>query len=103
MASETRPRSECTHESFLVDAKIARVLDVGKFVAEIRICCQDCGEPFRFVGVPAGVSYARPMVSIDGLELNAPIEPEVEKEFHMRATYEFGERDETDREDGPPH
>ena len=58
------PPHQCTHESFRVDAKIARVLDVGKFVAEIQIRCQDCGEPFRFVGVPAGLSYAQPSCSI---------------------------------------
>jgi hypothetical protein len=78
----------CTHPEFSAQVKIARVEDVGKFVAEIAIACGVCGEPFRFVGVPAGLSYERPMVSIDGLELNAPIEPEIEKRLHATATYQ---------------
>lgn len=84
----TRPRPEdCSHGAFRADVNVARVEDVAKFVAEIRIRCLVCDEPFRFVGVPAGMSYGQPMCSIDGLELLAPIEPEIEKRLHDRATY----------------
>jgi hypothetical protein len=34
-----------------------------------------CGEPFRFIGVACGVSDYRPMVSVDALELRAPLVP----------------------------
>jgi hypothetical protein len=78
---------DCVHDNFHADVRVARIEDVGKFVAEIRVTCVTCGEPFRFVGVPAGLSYAQPMVSIDGLELNAPIEPEIETRLHERATF----------------
>lgn len=80
---------DCRHEEFYTAVKVARILDVGKFVAEISIKCVECGEPFRFVGVPAGLAYDRPHCSIDGLELHAPIEPEIEKRLHDRATFQF--------------
>lgn len=78
---------DCTHDDFVAVVKVARILDVAKFVAEITVNCAHCGEPFRFVGVPAGLNYARPMCSIDGLELYAPIEPEIEKRLHDGATF----------------
>jgi hypothetical protein len=48
------------------------------FVAEITIKCGACGEPFRFLGVPGGLSlsYAVPSTSLDSTELRAPIRPE---------------------------
>lgn len=78
---------DCTHEQFHAAVKVNRILDVGKFVAEITVVCGICAEPFRFVGIPAGLDYARPMVSIDGLTLHAPIEPELEKKLHAGATF----------------
>jgi hypothetical protein len=78
---------DCTHPEFHANVAVARIEDVGKFVAEIRVRCVRCGEPFRFVGVPAGLSYDHPMVSIDGLELNAPIEPEIETRLHASASF----------------
>ena len=83
----TKKPNECTHEDFHARVAVGRILDVGKFVADVTIKCADCGEPFRFVGVPAGISYDHPMISIDGLELHAPIEPEIEKRLMDRATF----------------
>ena len=45
------------------------------FAADIRIKCADCGVPFRFKGLPGGSSPSKPMVSINGEELRAPMEP----------------------------
>jgi len=80
--------SDCAHENFAAVVAVARIEDVGKFVAEITVNCTECGEPFRFVGVEAGMTYAAPRCSIDGLRLFAPIEPEIEKHLHERATFE---------------
>ncbi|MGE0444534.1 MAG: hypothetical protein AB7P99_04845 [Vicinamibacterales bacterium] len=66
----------CAHEEFEASVAVGRILDVGKFTAELRVKCRQCGEPFRFVGVPAGVSLDRATVSIDELELRVPIEPQ---------------------------
>lgn len=78
---------DCPHEDFRADVKVGRMLDSGKFIAEVTIHCTVCDEPFRFVGVPAGLNFDRPMVSIDGLELRAPIEPEIEHRLHASASF----------------
>lgn len=78
---------DCPHEKFAAQVNVGRMLDSGKFMADITINCVDCGSPFRFVGLSAGVDFARPMVSIDDLELHAPIEPEGEKRLQDSATF----------------
>ena len=42
---------------------------------DVKIRCKTCGVPFRFIGLLKGVSPYRPMVSLDGDELRAPIAP----------------------------
>lgn len=42
---------------------------------EIEVQCVKCAAPFHFVGVDQGVSFRRPMTSIDGTMLLAPIKP----------------------------
>ena len=80
---------DCCHEQFRADVKVARLEDSGKFMAEIQVRCVQCDEPFRFVGLRAGVSFERPMVSIDELELHAPIEPEGEKRLQASASFQM--------------
>jgi hypothetical protein len=80
--------ADCAHEQFQANVKVARLEDTGKFMAEITVRCTQCDEPFRFLGVPAGLSFDRPTASIDDLELHAPIEPEGEKRLHTRAIYQ---------------
>lgn len=69
-------RATCPHADFRANVAVSRLEDAGRFVSDIRVQCAHCGEPFRFLGVPAGVSFEQPRVSIDALELRAPIEPE---------------------------
>ncbi len=64
MSDETRPE-DCPHERFHADVEVARLLDRGKFVAEITVHCMDCRSPFRFIGIPAGMRFDGPTVSID--------------------------------------
>lgn len=78
---------DCPHEQFRAQVNVGRMLDTGKFIADIQIHCVNCEEPFRFIGLPAGVDFERPMVSIDGLELRAPIEPELETRLHASASF----------------
>ena len=74
---ETKP--PCEHMRFLSEAKVMRLTDNGGIVTgytvDIRIKCDDCGLPFRFLGLEAGSHYAEPRVSVDALELRAPLEP----------------------------
>lgn len=45
---------DCAHEDFATEVRVGRMLDTGKFIAEIHIHCTQCHEPFRFLGVSAG-------------------------------------------------
>lgn len=65
----------CPHMNFNARVAVNRLEDVGRFTADVTIECADCGEPFHFKGLPMGSSPDRPMVSVDGLELRAPIGP----------------------------
>lgn len=45
------------------------------FHAAVQAICVECGERFKFKGVPVGFRPSRPTISADGLELRAPLEP----------------------------
>lgn len=69
----------CDHLIFEASVDVLRLTEteggpVTGYAADIRVRCVDCGEHFTFLG-PAGLSRAAPMVSVDGLELRAPIVP----------------------------
>ncbi len=81
-ATGANPDRACLHHEFHVQANIARVQPdedadgmPKAFVAEISISCGQCGEPFRFSGLSAGLSYAHPMVDVAETTLHAPIRP----------------------------
>lgn len=80
MTPELTPEPEapgpCPHLEFRATVTVNRLEDTGRFSADVRVECLGCGSPFRWMGVPAGLSPYEPRVSIDGLELRAPIEPE---------------------------
>jgi len=74
----------CPHEHFAADVAVNRIgeddpgNDTGlpnHYSADVRVRCVDCGEPFRWIGVPAGLSPHQPMCSVDETELRAPIRP----------------------------
>jgi hypothetical protein len=74
------PDRACPHENFDVCAAVNRInrTEGGPIVAyrlDIRVSCQDCGEKFRWVGVPAGLRPDGPTVSVDETELHAPCRP----------------------------
>jgi hypothetical protein len=57
------------------------------YTAEVTVNCAECGLPFRFTGIAAGNHYFEPRVSIDGIELRAPIEPAEHTKFVAAASY----------------
>jgi hypothetical protein len=67
--------SECEHKEFEASVTVNRIEDVKVFAAVVNIQCRDCGMPFRFLGLPGGVSITRPTVSIDMTEARLPIAP----------------------------
>jgi hypothetical protein len=74
------PDQACEHENFNAVVAVNRITateegPVTGYNADIRVRCADCDEPFRWIGAPAGMSPAKPMVSIDETELRAPLRP----------------------------
>ncbi len=45
------------------------------FAADVTITCLECKKPFRFLGLPGGVSLSHPTISIDATEARLPIAP----------------------------
>lgn len=67
---------QCKHLNFHATVRVARIEDIGRFVAEVRIHCIECKAPFQFLGVQPGFNYESPTVSLDGLDGNFPICPQ---------------------------
>lgn len=67
--------SRCKHMNFAADVAVARLEDTGRFMADVRVRCADCGEPFQFLGLEPGLDRNGAMVSIDGLEARMAILP----------------------------
>lgn len=77
------PDLPCPHPDFHADVTVERIGEGDPesgglpraYVCEVQVSCSACKEPFRFMGVPAGLSFAHPMVSVDEKTLHAPIRP----------------------------
>jgi hypothetical protein len=76
------PDRACPHERFEAQVNVNRITSsdqpgapVAAFMADITVWCADCAEPFRWIGVQAGLMPGRPMVSVDEAELHAPLRP----------------------------
>lgn len=75
------PDRACPHENFRADVAVNRIVrsdddpTVTGYSADITVECEDCGEPFRWTGLDAGMSPARPMCSVDEKTLIAPLRP----------------------------
>ncbi len=65
----------CKHMNFRAQVKVARLEDVGQFMAEITIHCEECKQPFQFLGLEPGIDLQGARVSLDGLEANIAICP----------------------------
>jgi len=66
----------CAHMNFDASVSVARIEDIGRFVAEVKIRCVECGTPFQFLGLAPGFNYEAPTVRLDGLEADLPICPQ---------------------------
>ncbi|GLQ09272.1 hypothetical protein GCM10007913_12040 [Devosia yakushimensis] len=65
----------CPHMNFEASVTVARLEDSGRFMAEVKIKCAECGEPFQFLGLDMGLNLRGATVSADGLEANLAISP----------------------------
>jgi hypothetical protein len=64
---------DCEHLNFKAKVIVNRLKDSKRFIADITINCDDCGEPFRFLGLPCGLDLDGCTVSVDGTELRTAI------------------------------
>jgi hypothetical protein len=75
------PDMACPHEGLHADVAINRLTasdddpTVVAFIADVTVRCLDCGEPFRWTGVQAGLNPRRPTCSVNETELHAPLRP----------------------------
>lgn len=89
----------CGHANFAADVQVARLSDydngpITGYTADVRLSCDDCGEPFEFIGLPIGWLASEPAVSVDGREARMPVRPTTAPEgfgehltgFTVRAT-----------------
>lgn len=70
-----KPDPDCPHDNFKAHVKVNHITDTGKYVADVTITCDRCNLPFQFLGLPPGISFKNPTVSLDGLEAQLPIAP----------------------------
>lgn len=74
------PDRACPHDDFEVHANVNVFRETDDatphaYMCDLRVKCAQCGEPMRWMGVAAGLSWQTPMVSVDEFELRAPIRP----------------------------
>ncbi len=65
----------CEHKDFAARVEVNRLEDKNMFAADVTITCLECKKPFRFLGLPGGVSLSHPTISIDATEARLPIAP----------------------------
>lgn len=68
----------CEHNDFESHVVISRLEDCGRFAADVTIRCKECNVPFKFLGLPWGVSLEGAAVSVDGTEARLAIAPQGE-------------------------
>lgn len=66
----------CDHPKFEAAVTVNRIVDTGRFAADVHVRCATCGVRFRWLGLEMGSHPTEPRVSVDGFELRAPIEPD---------------------------
>lgn len=68
----------CDHEKFAAHVVVNRLSDSGRFQADVRIQCSECGKPFRFIGLLAGLDLNGAATNPDATEARLAIAPEGE-------------------------
>jgi hypothetical protein len=77
--------SMCKHEAFDALVAVALIEDKGRFMAEVRVSCRDCGTPMQFMGLEPGLNYNGATVSLDGLEARIGIHPQGQRPNPLQA------------------
>lgn len=71
----------CEHRAFRATVGVTRMSKddggpITGYMAEVRVACAECGKPFQFLGLAAGLDTQGARVSLDGLEANIAITPQ---------------------------
>lgn len=73
---------KCEHLNFAACVDVNRITNkegvVERYQADIRIQCDKCGLPFRFIGLPAGLDLNGAATSVDAQEARLAIAPKGE-------------------------
>lgn len=95
----------CEHVNFAAEVDVNRLPDkeggpVKHYNADVRIKCADCGLPFRFIGLPAGLDLNGAATSVDACEARLAIGPKGEVVSVMEGgVVGFSVRNEATRDD----
>ena len=80
----------CPHMNFMADVDVARITSddgvVYRYSADVKVKCNDCGLPFRFVGLPVGLDFNSPTVNVDATEARLPLAPKGEVLSELEGT-----------------
>lgn len=71
---------ECQHQNFNAFCEVNRIFkdesnpgDIVAYTMDVRAACRECGQEFAFFGVPNGMSFYQPTMSIDGKRICLPM------------------------------
>lgn len=75
-----KDQKDCQHEQFEADVAVGRISEVEggpitHYTADVKIKCIECGLPFEFIGMPAGMNRKFPTTNVDFTEAHLPIRP----------------------------
>lgn len=68
----------CDHPEFYANVDVNRLVDTGRYQADVRIECACCKKRFRFIGLPAGLDFNGAATNPDATEARLAIAPEGE-------------------------
>jgi hypothetical protein len=68
----------CAHRGFNSRVVVSRLEDSGRFMADVRITCNECGAAMKFVGLTVGLNLDGAAVSFDGTEARLAVVPDGE-------------------------
>lgn len=70
----------CQHLNFTAKVEVNRIPKseqepekIVAYMADLRVYCQECGQPFEFLSLPVGCSFYQATCSLDGQEAHLPI------------------------------
>jgi hypothetical protein len=72
-------KTKCEHPNFIASVDVGRIESTTggpmRFSADVKINCTECGVPFRFIGLPAGMDLNGAATSVDATEARLTIAP----------------------------